>query len=300
MKKIISITIALVLLISTSAFALDTDDFDRYMEDGIYYFERGMYYEAKEYFQEFKRSYYSELNSGQKNYFNDWYDGTLKQIEKIEKQGMQKGISYYNQGKYTEAQDEFLWFYQLNGHRFSSEQETYWYNYYNKAIETGESDEVETYARNMVSLYGKTYYDAIKYLKTSYQDNDVKHNATVNKVIVELCEKRYKNIGCPIDIGDVSLVVNDEGKLVGVFDVVNVGGKKVTDVSVKFICFGENGKPVSGNIKDTVTASFKNADLLNGDLAEFNIVFDNDTGIASLRNLKVSYVKFEDGTVWFR
>ena len=91
--------------------------------------------------------------------------------------GMEKGISYFNQGLYYEAKDEFTWFKDYNYDRMNSGQQKYLDDYLDGAwdrIEQWENSQAETIKLypGAPSQYECNYHitveDAIKLIKQRY------------------------------------------------------------------------------------------------------------------------------------
>ncbi len=74
--------------------------------------------------------------------------------------GMEKGISYFNQGLYYEAKDEFTWFKDYNYDRMNSGQQKYLDDYLDGAwdrIEQWENSQADDYSVSLLKDYARRY-----------------------------------------------------------------------------------------------------------------------------------------------
>ena len=172
-----------ILLTSGSAFAMPTDQFDAGVEKGISYFNQGLYYEARDEFQWFADSSWGQLNINQQQYILDYLDGIKQEINRIEMlstaefdEGMAKGISYFNQGLYCEAKDEFQWFADSNWGRLNGGQQQYLLDYLG-----GAKQEINRTFTGTYTTYGSSndiYIDYFDGSKISFSIYSVNSRAT--------------------------------------------------------------------------------------------------------------------------
>ena len=90
--------------------------------------------------------------------------------------GMAKGISYFNQGLYYEAKDEFTWFKDYNYDRMNSGQQKYLDDYLNgtwQRIEKWENSQANNYSVLLLKEYARRYIWSI-YNENNYTYTNVR------------------------------------------------------------------------------------------------------------------------------
>lgn len=319
--------------INASSVGMNTFEFDYGMSVGIYFFNNGMFYEAKDAFEDFKSISYSKMNAGQKAYFDDWYNGTLREIEKIENvvepmstyefdAGMKKGIGYYNRGMYQEAADEFEWFLDANVVRMNQGQFDYAYDYLMGALSRGLAWMVAAEADNMIAQwYG--YEEAIEYVESFYDiDSIIAENVDseefgyeisldydayfgiLEEKINDICYKWFSNTGTPLVVLDYGVNYDEYDYPAPWFEVRNISGRRVASYKVSSWCYDYYGYLTDGyGYSGGLNTTMNDVNINNGEKC-----YEESEGLSMgnyvytdyISGVEITEVTFSDGTVWYR
>lgn len=320
--------------INAFSVGMNTFEFDYGMSVGIYFFNNGMFYEAKEAFEDFKSISYSKMNAGQKAYFDDWYNGTLREIEKIENvvepmstyefdQGMKKGINYFNRGMYQEATEEFDWFIDANAQRMNQGQFDYAYDYLMGAFSRGLAWIIAEEADNLIHQ-GYSYEEAIEYVEMFYYNVDsiiaeaqtseeMEYEITIDydaffgiigEKINDLCYKWFSSTGTPVAMVDYGVDYDDYGDPVPWFEVRNISGRTVASYKIEYWCYDNYGYLTDGyGYSGGVDTNVNDIWVGNGDTyyceAE-SLYFGNYVYTDFIDDVVITEVTFSDGRTWYR